>query len=88
MKKHHRRHAFAAASVAIVALAGVPAAAQQFPSRPMEMIIPFAAGGPTDIVGRVLGGKMSELLGQTVVVEDRGGAGGTIGAAAVAKASP
>ena len=52
------------------------------------MIIPFAAGGPTDIVGRILGGKMSELLGQTVVVEDRGGAGGTIGAAVVAKAAP
>ena len=88
MSKPNRRGTIAAASVVIAALSGAHAAAQEFPSRSMEMIIPFAAGGPTDIVGRILGGKMSELLGQTVVVEDRGGAGGTIGAAVVAKAAP
>ena len=89
MIQRHRRWAAVAASVAIAALAGAQAAAQEkFPSHPLQMIIPFAAGGPTDIVGRILGGKMSELLGQTVIVEDRGGAGGTIGAADVAKAAP
>ncbi len=58
-----------------------------YPSRPVHMIIPFAAGGPTDIVGRIMGAKMGELLGQQFVVEDRAGAGGNIGADAVAKAS-
>jgi tripartite-type tricarboxylate transporter receptor subunit TctC len=52
------------------------------------MIIPFAAGGPTDIVGRIMGAKMGEILGQQFVVEDRTGAGGNIGAEAVAKAPP
>lgn len=89
MTKHRRWCATAAATLAVAALAGARVEAQeQFPSRPMQMIIPFAAGGPTDIVGRIMGAKMSELLGQTVVVEDRGGAGGTIGAADVAKAAP
>jgi tripartite-type tricarboxylate transporter receptor subunit TctC len=89
MSKQNRWRAVATASMTIAALAGTSAAAQeQFPSHPLQMIIPFAAGGPTDIVGRILGGKMSQLLGQTVVVEDRGGAGGTIGAADVAKAAP
>ena len=89
MSKRNRWRVTVAAGVVIAALGSAQvAAAEQFPSHPMQMIIPFAAGGPTDIVGRILGGKMSELLGQTVVVEDRGGAGGTIGAAAVAKAAP
>lgn len=90
MSKQNLWHLAVAAAVAIAAVAGarVAAAEEQFPSRPLQMIIPFAAGGPTDIVGRVLGGKMSELLGQTVVVEDRAGAGGTIGTAIVAKAAP
>ncbi len=52
------------------------------------MIIPFAAGGPTDIVGRIMGAKMGELLGQQIIVEDRAGAGGNIGADFVAKATP
>ena len=66
----------------------LPANAQDFPSRPMTMIIPFAAGGPTDILGRVIAGRMSEILGQQVVVENVGGAGGMTGAARVANASP
>ncbi len=66
----------------------LPANAQDFPSRPMTMIIPFAAGGPTDILGRVMAGRMSEILGQQVVVENVGGAGGMTGAARVANASP
>jgi tripartite-type tricarboxylate transporter receptor subunit TctC len=63
-------------------------AADNYPSRPVQMIIPFAAGGPTDIVGRIIGAKMSEVLGQQFIVEDKAGAGGNIGAEAVAKATP
>src|SRR6266446_4862711 len=63
-------------------------ARDDFPSRPIQMIIPFSAGGPTDIVGRVMGAKMGELLGQQFVVENKTGAGGNIGADLVAKAPP
>jgi len=89
MTKHRVIAAVAAASIGAFAFGGsVARAADNFPSHPLQMIIPFAAGGPTDIVGRIMGAKMGELLGQSVVVEDRGGAGGTIGAAEVAKAAP
>jgi tripartite-type tricarboxylate transporter receptor subunit TctC len=64
------------------------AEAQDFPTRPMTMVIPFAAGGPTDILGRVIAGRMSEILGQQVVVENVGGAGGMTGSARVANAAP
>jgi tripartite-type tricarboxylate transporter receptor subunit TctC len=64
------------------------AAAQGFPERPMTMIIPFAAGGPTDVLGRVIAGRMGEVLGQQVIVENIGGAGGMTGSARVAKATP
>lgn len=81
---------FAAAAIIVaLALAGARVQAQDnYPSHPMRMIIPFAAGGPTDIVGRIMGARMSEILGQQVVVEDRSGAGGNIGADYVAKATP
>ena len=62
--------------------------AQDFPNRPLTMIIPFAAGGPTDILGRVIAGRMSEILKQQVVVENVGGAGGMTGSARVANAPP
>jgi tripartite-type tricarboxylate transporter receptor subunit TctC len=62
--------------------------AQDFPSRPITMIIPFAAGGPTDVLGRVLAARMSEILGQQVVVENVGGAGGQTGAKRVEQAKP
>ncbi|BCJ89759.1 MFS transporter [Terrihabitans soli] len=65
-----------------------PASAQSFPDRPITLVIPFAAGGSTDLVGRLIAEKMSEGLGQQVVVENKGGAGGNLGAAAVAKATP
>jgi tripartite-type tricarboxylate transporter receptor subunit TctC len=58
-----------------------------YPARPVRMVIPFAAGGPTDIVGRVMGTKMGELLGQTFLVENRTGAGGNIGADVVSKSA-
>jgi tripartite-type tricarboxylate transporter receptor subunit TctC len=65
-----------------------PAAAQDFPKRPITLVIPFAAGGSTDLVGRLVAQKMSEGLGVTVVVDNRGGAGGNLGSAAVAKSAP
>ena len=61
---------------------------ESFPNRPVRVVVPFAAGGATDIVARVVGQKLYEIWGQTVVVDDRGGAGGNIGADLVAKAPP
>ena len=63
-------------------------AQDQYPSRPVRMVVSFAAGGPTDIVARVMSAKISELLGQQFVVENRTGAGGNTGANDVAKAPP
>jgi tripartite-type tricarboxylate transporter receptor subunit TctC len=75
------------AVAALLALTGT-GQAQTFPAKPMTMIIPFAAGGPTDVLGRVVGQRMSELLGQQVVVENVGGAGGMTGMKRVADAQP
>jgi tripartite-type tricarboxylate transporter receptor subunit TctC len=69
-------------------LAAGAAAAQTYPSKPITMIIPFAAGGPTDVLGRVVAQRMSEVLGQQVVVENVGGAGGMTGSKRVADAAP
>jgi tripartite-type tricarboxylate transporter receptor subunit TctC len=63
-------------------------AAEPFPTRPIRLIVPFPAGGGTDIVGRVLGQKLHESLGQPVVIDNRSGAGGTLGTALAAKSSP
>ena len=62
--------------------------AQIYPARPMTMIIPFTAGGPTDVLGRVMAQRMSEILGQQIVVENVGGAGGMTGSKRVADAAP
>jgi tripartite-type tricarboxylate transporter receptor subunit TctC len=64
------------------------AGAQGYPNRPITMVIPFAAGGPTDVLGRLVAIRMSELLGQQVVVENVGGAGGMTGSKRVADAAP
>jgi tripartite-type tricarboxylate transporter receptor subunit TctC len=77
----------AAGAVALPALSRI-AWAQAYPSRPITMIVPFAAGGPTDVLARILGQNMSQSLGVQIVVENVTGAGGTIGSARVAKAAP
>src|ERR1051325_9508462 len=75
---------------ATLALSGllVPAQAQNYPTRAITLIIPFAPGGSTTIVGRGIADKMSELLGEKIVVDNRPGAGGTVGTRAVAKSEP
>jgi tripartite-type tricarboxylate transporter receptor subunit TctC len=78
---------FMAAAAALFALASA-AAAQDYPTRPITMVIPFAAGGPTDVLGRVVAAKMGEILGQQVIVENVGGAGGMTGANRVKNAAP
>lgn len=78
---------FGAALAGVVALTGA-AAAQNYPTRPITMIIPFAAGGPTDVLGRIVGARMSELLGQQIVIENATGAGGQTGSKRVADAQP
>ena len=64
------------------------ALAESYPTKPISMIIPFAAGGPTDVLGRIMAQRMSEILGQQVVVENVGGAGGMTGSKRVADAAP
>lgn len=83
MKTIHHIVAFCAAAL----LAG-SCLAQAWPTRPARMIVPFAPGGPTDVMARILGQKYTESLGQAFVIENRAGAGGNIGMGAAAKAPP
>src|SRR5450631_64183 len=73
---------------AIILLAGTTTLASQtvYPSRPITMVVAFTAGGSTDLIARVLGQRMGSVLGQTVIIENKGGADGAIGTAAVARA--
>src|SRR4051812_31564297 len=75
---------------ALLALGAAAMAQAQgnWPTKPIPLVVPFAAGGPTDVVARTLGAAMTRSLGQTVVVENKLGAGGTVAAAYVAKAAP
>jgi tripartite-type tricarboxylate transporter receptor subunit TctC len=72
----------------LAALLSSGAAAQAWPTKPVRIIVPFAPGGPTDIVARLAGQKLGDILGQPMVIESRAGAGGNIGTAAVAKSAP
>jgi tripartite-type tricarboxylate transporter receptor subunit TctC len=81
-----RRHLMLGATLALPALGAGPARAQAFPSRPMRLVVPFAPGGAVDITGRLMAEKLPAILGQPVAVENRGGAGGNLGADVVAKA--
>ena len=71
-----------------LSLVPVAATAQDFPNKPIRLIVPFPAGGPNDIIARVVGQRMSELIKQPIVIDNRGGQGGVLGTDAVAKAAP
>jgi tripartite-type tricarboxylate transporter receptor subunit TctC len=83
----NRRHAIQAIALA-VAMTGGSAMAQAWPSKPISLIVPFPAGGTTDVLARALAEKLTQSLGQTVIVESKPGAGATLGADYVAKAKP
>jgi tripartite-type tricarboxylate transporter receptor subunit TctC len=74
--------------LALAAAQAVDAQTPSYPTKPIRMIVPFAPGGNTDIIARVFAPKMGEILGQQIVIENRGGAGSTIGTEAVARAQP
>jgi tripartite-type tricarboxylate transporter receptor subunit TctC len=76
------------AALAAICILSASAFGQAYPSRPVRMIVPFPAGGPADLVARLLSSKLPETWGQPLVIENRGGAGGNIGTAAVARAAP
>ena len=76
--------------LALLAAAIAPAAAQDagYPNRPITLVVPYAAGGGNDVMARIVAEKMSKTLGQNIVIENRGGAGGSIGSALLAKSDP
>jgi tripartite-type tricarboxylate transporter receptor subunit TctC len=78
----------AAAAFALIVCTGLPTAAQDYPNRPIVLVVPYAAGGGNDVMARIVAEKMSKTLGQQIVIENRGGAGGTIATRAVAKSAP
>src|SRR5687767_9381724 len=75
-------------AAALIGLPGVAQAQQKYPTKPIRFVVPFSPGGGTDTLARIIAQKMSENWGQSVVIENRTGAGGTIGTAIVAKATP
>ena len=82
-----KRRALLGLPLALAALLGTPTMAQTYPSKPLVMVVPFPPGGPTDLVARVLAQKMSEQMGQSIVIDNKPGANGNIAAAAVSKAA-
>src|SRR5690349_259237 len=74
-------------AAAVFVAAGLPGVAQDYPTRPITMIVPYPAGGPSDVVARIMADGMSKALGQNIVIENVGGAGGTIGTARAAAAA-
>jgi tripartite-type tricarboxylate transporter receptor subunit TctC len=88
MKRPRRQFLQLAASAAALPALSRVAGAQAYPSRPITMVVPFAAGGPTDTIARIMAQRMRAPLGQTVVIENVTGAAGSIGVGRVARASP
>ena len=88
MSVQYTKRALLATAIAAVTLIGQGAHANSFPDKPITMIVPFAAGGPTDTVARIFAQSMTGFLKQQVIVENVGGAGGTLGAARVARSEP
>jgi tripartite-type tricarboxylate transporter receptor subunit TctC len=86
--KHKTWRAFVVSVAAAAGLGAIPLHAQQFPTKPIRIVVPFPAGGTTDVVARLVAQRMSESMGQPVVVDNRGGAGGALGADIVAKSNP
>ncbi len=84
----HRRLGRLLAAAIVALLAAAPAVAQDYPNHVIKMVIAFPPGGPTDFVGRLLADKLKDLLGQSVIIENKPGAAGAIGAEAVARAAP
>jgi tripartite-type tricarboxylate transporter receptor subunit TctC len=76
------------AAMILLAGTGSLAAQEAYPSRPITMVVAFAAGGSTDLIARVLAQRMGAALGQTIIIENKGGADGAIGTGAVARATP
>jgi tripartite-type tricarboxylate transporter receptor subunit TctC len=79
---------FCALVIGLTLLLPHAATAQDFPAKPIKLIVPFPAGGPNDIIARIVGQRMSELTKQPVVIDNRGGQGGALGTDAIAKANP
>src|SRR5258706_5985714 len=82
------RRVILAACLAVLGFVSVAHAQAPYPTRPVKLVVPFAAGGNTDVMGRVLAARLSELLGQTVAIDNRTGAGSVVGTEMVAKAAP
>src|SRR5262245_43110881 len=88
MRFSRRRFLNLAVCAAAISTVAQFALAQSYPSRPVTMVVPFAVGGSGDVAGRIIATRVSEILGQQIVVENVGGAGGMIGTSRVAKAAP